>query len=648
MLNRLRTFLSSSPRIKETTSPSGSLPLPPRPVPIRRALYQPDSTAVPTSTSLTVEDVSTSDLNLPSIIANIRPLVPATPAENILLSHFLSTPPDTIVQFASQNLGIILPDITTNPATVNPRSENSSLNTHPDTIVNFTSHTPARDIGNNRLPVPATGSSLATPSVIINFDDQGREIPPWTPYIHPSSSNFFAADSPVFVAPMSAKRSSPADGDDLESTRTTKRVKTHSEHDQSASPVASLHQSSPSKCAPKTAAIVYTSNNTRAPARPARKRKRAKEDDDEEDDVDYSASSRTDSDSDTSRRIGNAKTGPPGIQTTINKPQSPPTAPPSTSFNRRAKRTQRARSDSLYVDEGASDEVDFEVPEAHERNELGFNLTRERAQRLANAVQVPEDSNMCAEERDLYSELALRGIKPVMSYDWARDFSTLPESLFIERNPSKDEEDKLTLKADKGTEFAAKRAFQELLKIGGCVRDCKILTVQPETVIERAIRKYIRWAITDAGLKTGPEIIPVHTIYIQRPGESTLSAVAGLGKRLERMAQRHQRAHGNAYWPSLIGFLICGPILSIMTLDTNPQSEVWAKEGGDGEDPESRAKYLGLFDMSEGDSDVWNSLAVALAVIQMRQSMCRLANAYDGPLFPRLRGQNHDSDDEDL
>lgn len=732
MFNRLRNLFSSSPRAHETSSPSGSIPLPPPRVVIRRALCQDEPAAV--QASLT-EDCPSSNLDPPSTIANLRPLPTldvslqspqsshflSTPPNTVAQfvpqnqdsstnitpqpavvdnpplqsSHFLSTPPNTVAQFNSQNVGIGSTNITPKPAFVNesplehPQSSHF-LTSPPDDIAQFapqnpgvtsTNITPKPAVVNNsgttsrftrrrfssplrkltqsifkktptstnKQPASAAGSSLATPSVIVDFDDQGRELPPWTPDIHSSSSNFFAADSPVFLAPMPTKRSRPSDAEDLESQRTPKRIKSESQRDQSASPVTSLHRSPSSQRSCGNAATVYSPDYTRTPAPPKRNRKRARVEDGEDDDVDYSASSSSDSDATQCNSV--AKTDSPGKKATIDKPLSPPTTHSTTSPSRRVKRPRRARSDSLYIDEAASDEGEFEVPEAHERNQLGIYLTREKARRLANAVQVPENSNMCTEERDLYSELALRGIKPVMSYDWARDFSTLPESIFSVENTSKEEEDKLTLKADKGTDFAAKRAFQELLKIGGCVRDCKILTVQPETVIERAIRKYIRWAITDAGLKTTPETIPVHTIYTQKPGESVLSAVSRLGKRLERLAQRHQKVYGrrvDTYWPSLIGFLTCGPILTIMTLDSNPRSEVWTKDRGDGEDGEVRAKYLGQFDMSEIDSDVWNSLAVAIAVIQMRQSMGRLAHAYEGPLFPRFRGQSDDSDDEDL
>lgn len=742
-------------------SPSGSIPLPPRRAVIRRVLRK-EPAAAPTS--LKVENSSSSTLNPPSTVTNPLPLptLDAPSHQTPDLSHFLTTPPDTIVQFAPQNQGInstnispktgpvnefpleshpsshfltsppdtivqfhqqslgpISANVTPKPASVNvaplePHQSSQFLTSPPGTIVQFAQHnqditstnlttkpaavnkplrsavspssslstprkkpsftsrftrrrfsSPIRKLAKsifktptntNKQPASAAGSSLATPSVVVDFDEQGHQIPPpSTPYIHPSSSNFFANDSPVFVAPMSAKRGRPSDSENLESPHSPKRIKTESQKDQSASPVASIHRPTPLQRSSGNAATVYNSDHARTPAPPARTLKRARVDDDDDDDVDYSTSSH--SDSDASLRTGVARTGPSGKQTTIDKSPSPRTAPSPPSTNRRVKRPRRARSDSLYVDEEASDDGDFEIPEAHERSQVGLYISREKAKRMANAVKVPEDSKMCAEERDLYSELALRGVKPVMSYDWARDFSTLPESIFSLPGASREAEDKLTLKADKGTEFAAKKAFQELLKVGGYVRDCKILTVQSEAVIERAIRRYIRWAITDAGLKTTPDTIPVHTIYKQKPGESVLSAVSRLGKRLVRLARRHQMVHDHridAYWPSLIGFIICGPILTILTLDTNPHSEVWTKERGDGEDGEHdedgevRPKYLGQFDMSEIDSDVWNSLAVAAAVIRMRQSMGRLANAFDGPLFPRFRCQTDDSDDEDL
>lgn len=294
-------------------------------------------------------------------------------------------------------------------------------------------------------------------------------------------------------------------------------------------------------------------------------------------------------------------------------------------------------------------------------------LTREKARRLAAAVKVPVDSNMSEEEKNLYLGLALRGIKPVMSFTWSKDFSTLPESLFAVPDGSDHQEASLAFKAQKGTDFAAIRAFRELLEVGGYVRDCRLLTVKPQVVIQRSIKKYIRWAVSDAGLRVTREGLPVHVIYTQRSGQTALSAVTGLSKKMERLAERYRKLHSDSYfgklskgvkrlthteqpadsdftkyWPTLVGFLVCGPIMTIASLDTDPTSVVWS------ENAKTRVKYLGQFDMSGIDQDVWNSLAIAIAVISMRNSLSRLANAYSGPLLPRFRHHDDDTDDDDL
>ncbi|KAJ5218849.1 uncharacterized protein N7498_000948 [Penicillium cinerascens] len=296
-----------------------------------------------------------------------------------------------------------------------------------------------------------------------------------------------------------------------------------------------------------------------------------------------------------------------------------------------------------------------------DREDIEEFLTREKAGRLATAVKVPVDSNMSEEEKNLYLGLALRGIKPVMSFTWSRDFSTLPESLFAVPDNSDYQEARLAFKTQKGTDFAAIKAFRELLEVGGFVRDCRLLTLKPQVVIQRFIKKYIRWAINDAGLKIAPKALSVHVIYTQRSGQTALSAVTGLSNKMERLAERHQKLHSDfyfvrnlthteqptdsehiRYWPTLVGFLLCGPIMTIVSLNTDPNSVVWSEKAN------SRVKYLGQFDMSETDQDVWNSLAIAIAVISMRKSLARLADEYSGPHLPRFRHPDDGTDDEDL
>ncbi|CEJ58580.1 hypothetical protein PMG11_07233 [Penicillium brasilianum] len=329
--------------------------------------------------------------------------------------------------------------------------------------------------------------------------------------------------------------------------------------------------------------------------------------------------------------------------------------PNSERASKRRTKRKRARDsddeDQNYVDGPNSDvdEYDFDAPgviERAERDDVVFILSREKAKRMAQAVKVPEDTKMGNEEKSLYLDLATRGCYPVLPSDWKKDFATLPESLF----PTGDEEideSNFPFAVQKGSNFYAITALHEILKVPGRVRDCRLLTVRPQDVVKRAIRRYLRWAMTDAGLKKKCKTTAVYKIVVQGQKESTLQVVQRVIARLERLAKKHQDMYNGTkdpYWPTLVAFCLCGPIVTILSVDTDPGSATWVEENSN-----YHAKYMGQFDMSEDDQDVWNSLALAIAVIHIRRTMARLADQYpnkDGVAQRRRQGDS--TDDEDL
>ncbi|KAJ5690262.1 hypothetical protein N7462_004654 [Penicillium macrosclerotiorum] len=317
--------------------------------------------------------------------------------------------------------------------------------------------------------------------------------------------------------------------------------------------------------------------------------------------------------------------------------------------NRRRRASEEAEP---YVDEKSDNsDIDEEfTPKAwqirqQERDEVMYLLTREKARRLATTEKVLEDSKMGEEEKNLYLDLALRGCKPVMARSWKKDFTTLPESLF----PSDEAGSKecgFTFQVQKGSNFYAITALHDLLQVPGRVRDCRYLTVRPQFLIKKAIRKYFRWAIYDAGLKVTRRTKPVYTIYAQKPGETTLTAVTIVTRKLEKLARIQQALHdgpGQKYWPTLVGFCLCGSIVALITLDSNPNTIPWSED----KDYNTRTKYMGIFDMGEVNQDVWNSLAIAIAIIHVRQTMNCLATHYKGVMVPRWRDINEVEVDED-
>ncbi|KAJ5122305.1 hypothetical protein N7526_009242 [Penicillium atrosanguineum] len=493
--------------------------------------------------------------------------------------------------------------------------------------------------------LPTSGFSTPTTSEIINFDRSGHQnLTDYTPSIYRTSS-FSLSASFTLVDSMPRERSSPVDNDS-DAQAAPRRVKAEKmkafssvkraftiEDDTGTQGAAKRVKKSRAPVYSSPPLGPYHSSTEILRAASGRKKRNAPEVDTEikdEDGEDMFYSLRSEL---------------PKAQQTPDSKKENLKLSSSTSSYLTSRRSRDFSEQDYHVNDpsiysGSSSGEENENPFL-DREDLEDILTREKARRLATAVKVPDDSNMSEEETNLYLGLALRGIKPVMSFTWSKDFNTLPESLFAVPDNSDYQEERLPFHTHKGTDFAAIRAFRELLEVGGFVRDCRLLTLEPQVVIRRSVKKYVRWAISDAALRVTSKSLPVHVIYTQKSDQMALSAVHGLSKRWTSRA-RSKELEPLQYWPTLVGFLICGPILSIVSLDTNPNSVTWIK------DSESRVKYLGQFDMSEVDQDVWNSLAIAIAVISMRKTMSSLADTYEGPLIPRLRRHGDDTDDDDL
>lgn len=337
---------------------------------------------------------------------------------------------------------------------------------------------------------------------------------------------------------------------------------------------------------------------------------------------------------------------------------SPDEFPSSEYATKRRMKRKKGRDsddeDQNYVDVQNSDDDELESPvviNRSERDDIIFILSREKAKRMAQAIKVPQDTKMGNEQKSLYLDLATRGCYPVLPSSWKMDFATLPESLFPTGDEQVDESNFL-FAIQKASESYAISALHEILRVPGLVRDCRFLTIHPQEVIKKAIRRYLRWAVTDAGVKKTPKTKVVHTIVTQRllenrKKEETINVVKRVLKRLKKLAEEQQEMYQvtpDPYWPTLVGFCLCGPIVTILSMDTDPDSATW-KEDNIG----CHAKYMGQFDMSEDDQDVWNSLALAIAVIHIRRTMTRLADHYphlDGVAQRQRLGD--DTEDEDL
>ncbi|EAU37041.1 predicted protein [Aspergillus terreus NIH2624] len=287
-----------------------------------------------------------------------------------------------------------------------------------------------------------------------------------------------------------------------------------------------------------------------------------------------------------------------------------------------------------HSDEDNDDSPTFRVSK-NEKTTLVFDFSLEKAKRWAEAINLPQGFYN-PEESDLFFRLAMRGFEPLVPRHWKHDFPTLPELLF----PPPGDESGPLIRAFGKSDFFGVKSLTHLFSLGGRVRDCNVTRIKPEPLIKRCVVKYIRWAFRDAKIHIARHSILVHAIYDQKKGESTLSAVKNLNQRLQRLASRYRRSLNSASagappspqtsegsgsasgiseshpkYPLLTGFVICGPIITILSLSTDPSS---AAQGSD-------SKFISQFDLSERGQDVWNSLAIAITVMHIRRTMMQLA-----------------------
>lgn len=273
-------------------------------------------------------------------------------------------------------------------------------------------------------------------------------------------------------------------------------------------------------------------------------------------------------------------------------------------------------------------EEEYFIPAGERDDELLNNkLTRERAKRLLDAVELPQGHDLSPDEQRTAHQLLTRGCIPTIHRHWEKDFSTLPESLFFSGKDDETQrnESHFVLENDRCSEFYAIRAFQEILKICGNVRDyCNILDIGPGIYIKKSIEKYLRWALSDAGVRVQPDTPPVHIIHCQNQDEEPKEAFNKVAKALAKLSNTWQSLlaipnDNEAVWPALMGLVLCGPVLSVISLDTNPHPQTLTQG----------IKFLGHFDLSDFDNDVWNTLAVAIIVMHIKRTVTKLAKAYD-------------------
>lgn len=302
-----------------------------------------------------------------------------------------------------------------------------------------------------------------------------------------------------------------------------------------------------------------------------------------------------------------------------------------------------------------------------------YDYDMERARRHAAATTLPENSGVWEEsEKELFFHISYRGFEPLLPRSWMTDFRTLPLSLY----PSADDEETLIRVYNTKKEFRAIKALRELLDLGRDIRD-RVLTapgVKREDIIDRAITKYIKWALGDAGIKTNDvatkrEPMPVHVQVKLKSKQSTLQCLAELKAKMHALRAQHFRARNiqesierdmddvatpgsegltqviegsEDDLPVIYGIMIKNSILAVFTLnsripspkDTEGYPQIYgntvANENDLEDDSASDPRFISDFDFSDHKKDVWNAFVIAILAMQIRNDILSIReNASD-------------------
>ncbi|KAK6381347.1 hypothetical protein LTS17_004404 [Exophiala oligosperma] len=295
----------------------------------------------------------------------------------------------------------------------------------------------------------------------------------------------------------------------------------------------------------------------------------------------------------------------------------------------------------------------------------------EERRRYIASIQLPPNSGIWSQtEKDLFFHLAYRGFEPLLPQSWMLDFGTLPISVFAHENTTVAP----LIHHIRDKQFRAARALRQLFEAGHEARDRSYVSpgAQREKMLERALKRYLYWALTDMGLrpKSDPNYIPVHTLTRRRRGRTTFQTLEHMAQKLQRLSERHHHARNvqpsielhslsladddntrimedDDSLPTLIGLVLISSVVAVVTLSPYVQSKTTqspsirqtvsppfsdrdAQTGPPLSSSEAtdRLRIVAEFDFSLKDQDVWNALGVAIVAMQIRKEALRANSSF--------------------
>ena len=222
----------------------------------------------------------------------------------------------------------------------------------------------------------------------------------------------------------------------------------------------------------------------------------------------------------------------------------------------------------------------------------------------------------------LVQKLAMRGFEPLMPDYWKFDYRWLPDALFSEN-------DEAFISSVRKDHFHALLALDKLLELGGRVRDRVFLNgrVKPEEQSRRGVKEFIKWAEKDSGLnyKTA---IPIIAFECKSNDVDVAVIQANAKRKLAKLASRYREAFRvsqsiEASPDSKTSTVLSYSMPTLYAIIASHTLIALVAYRPDDEHPD--IKSVAFFDMKHKDYDVWNALALAIAVCHVRNVQLRIA-----------------------
>ncbi|KFY01305.1 hypothetical protein V490_00996 [Pseudogymnoascus sp. VKM F-3557] len=227
-------------------------------------------------------------------------------------------------------------------------------------------------------------------------------------------------------------------------------------------------------------------------------------------------------------------------------------------------------------------------------------------------------------EQELFEELKMRGLQPLLPAHWRSDFRTVPPSLFSF------DPDETFINSASGHDFRGSAALLSLVGLGSRVRSLIAGSRTREEIIQKEIENYIKWAEFD-GEYHNKYYIPIIALVASSPGQDIDSITKEMTDKLEALAAEHRKdlliegsdggSPGGApklytrVPPLLYGVVIAGAKVVFLTFDS-------AKE-------DYKPRTIAHFDFDQDSMDVWNGFAVAILIISVRNYMMTIREHFE-------------------